>query len=46
MFAGKAITLLARIRIGWKGLPGANTLAYLAHSLIMTVKAFLAFAIA
>ncbi len=25
---GKALTLLANIRLGWKDLPGSNTLAY------------------
>jgi hypothetical protein len=25
---GKALTLLANIGLGWKGLPGSNTLAY------------------
>jgi hypothetical protein len=33
--------LPASNRLGWKGLPGANTLAYYEHSLIAAVKSFI-----
>jgi hypothetical protein len=28
---GSALALLTNIRLGWKGLPGTNTLTYLSH---------------
>jgi hypothetical protein len=51
MFGGKAgtypneaperlVALLPNIRLGWKGLPGTNTLAYYENLLIMAVKSF------
>jgi hypothetical protein len=31
LLLGKFLALLANIRLGWKDLPGANTLAYYEH---------------
>jgi hypothetical protein len=39
---GEAPALSANIRIGWKGLPEANTLAYYKNPQIMAVKGFIA----
>ncbi len=36
-----AVALPANIRLGRKGLPGKNTLAYYEHSYIMAVKSFI-----
>jgi hypothetical protein len=49
MFVGKAraplvfpdLALPANIRLGWKGLPGTNTLAYYKNPLITAVKSFI-----
>jgi hypothetical protein len=38
---GKFLALPANIRLGWKGLPGTNTLAYHDTATIMTVKSFI-----
>ncbi len=38
---GYALALPANIRIGWKGLPGTNTLANYKHSKITIVKSFI-----
>jgi hypothetical protein len=35
------MALLTNIRLGWKCLPGTNTLAYYEHSEIMDVKSFI-----
>jgi hypothetical protein len=35
--------LPANIRLGWKGFPGTNTLAYYEYVLITPVKTFLTF---
>jgi hypothetical protein len=32
IFMTQALILLENINLGWKGVPGTNTLAYLAHS--------------
>ncbi len=37
----KALALPANIRLGWKGLPGTNTLAYYENPQITTVKSFI-----
>jgi len=34
-FYNKALAFYANIRIGWKALPGTNTLAYLASLAVM-----------
>jgi hypothetical protein len=39
-----AKTFLANIRLGWKGLPVTNTLAYYKHSKITVKKVFQHFA--
>jgi hypothetical protein len=36
-----ALALLENIGLGWKGLPGTNTLAYYKHSQITAVKSFI-----
>jgi hypothetical protein len=42
MFATKATPEVgSNIRLGWKGLPGTNTLAYYTQILITTVKSFI-----
>jgi hypothetical protein len=38
---GKFLALLTNIRLGWKDLPGTNTLAYHDHSQITAVKSFM-----
>ncbi len=38
---GRLLVLPTNIRIGWKGLPRTNTLAYYEHSLIACVKSFI-----
>jgi hypothetical protein len=38
---GQAPALLTNIRLGWKGLPGTNTLAYYEHSQLTDVKRFI-----
>ncbi len=38
---GNAPALLANIRLGWKGLPGTNTLAYDKNPKITAVKSFI-----
>jgi hypothetical protein len=35
------LALPTNIRLGWKGLPGTNTLAYYENSEITTVKSFI-----
>ncbi len=35
---GRLLGLLPNIRLGWKDLPGANTLAYFEYLLIVAVK--------
>jgi hypothetical protein len=37
---GKAPALPANIRLGWKGLPGTNTLAYYENPYITAVRSF------
>jgi hypothetical protein len=41
---GQALTLLANIRLDWKGLPRTNTLAYYKNSQIIAVKCFIGLA--
>jgi hypothetical protein len=36
--------LPANFRLGWKGLPGTNTLAYCENPLVMAVKSFIGLA--
>ncbi len=38
---GQALAFLTNIRLGWKGLPGANTLAHYKYLFITTVKSFI-----
>jgi hypothetical protein len=38
---GMLLASPTNIRLGWKGLPGTNTLAYYENPLIMTVKSFI-----
>ncbi len=38
---GFALALPANIRLGWKGLPRANTLAYCGNPYITAVKSFI-----
>ncbi len=38
---GKLLALPRNIRLGWKSLPGTNTLAFNKYSLIMDVKSFI-----
>ena len=38
---GRVLALPANIRLGWRGLPGSNTLAYYENPLIPTVKSFI-----
>ena len=38
---GRLLTLLSNIRLGWKGLPRTNTLAYYENPLITAVKSFI-----
>ena len=38
---GKALALPANIRLGWKGLPGTNTLAYYQKAYLTAVKSFI-----
>jgi hypothetical protein len=38
---GKFLALPTNTRLGWKGLPGTNTLAYYRNSLITTVISFM-----
>jgi hypothetical protein len=33
--------VVAKIRLGWKGWPGTNTLSYCSHFKIMNVKSFI-----
>ncbi len=37
----KPLALPTNIRLGWKGLPGTNTLAYSENPQIMAVKSFM-----
>jgi hypothetical protein len=39
---GKAPALLANVRLGWKGLPGTNIIAYYKHFKITDKKSFIA----
>ncbi len=39
---GQAQALLTNIRLGWKGSPGTNALAYYEHSQIAASKSFIA----
>jgi hypothetical protein len=39
-FSGRPLALPKNIRLGWKGLPGTNTLAYYENLLITAVKSF------
>jgi hypothetical protein len=41
---GRLVALLAKIRLGYKGLPGTNTLAYEENLSIMPVESFIKFA--
>jgi hypothetical protein len=41
---GWAPALLANIRLGWKGFPGTNTLAYYEKSKLTAVKSFITLA--
>ncbi len=40
----QALALIANIRLGWKGFPGRNTLAYYKNPLITSVKSFVTLA--
>jgi hypothetical protein len=40
-FTREGLVLLANIRLGWKGLPGTNNLAYYKYSKITPVKSFI-----
>ena len=44
MFVGKTRNILTTIRLGWKGLPGTNSLAYYENPSITTVKSFVGMA--
>jgi len=47
VFASRVVSLLAsptKIRLGWKGLPGTNTIAYLEHPYFVNVKWFITLA--
>ncbi len=37
----KLLALPTNIRLGWRGLPGTNTLVYYEHSSITTAKSFI-----
>ncbi len=39
---GYVLALLGNIRLGWKGLPETNPVAYYEHTLIADVKCFIA----
>jgi hypothetical protein len=43
---GKLLALTTNIRLGWKGLPGTNALAYYKKLYLMSVKSFITLAIA
>jgi hypothetical protein len=42
-YLGWAPALSTNNRLGWRGMPGTNTLAYCEHSLILAVKCFMTF---
>jgi hypothetical protein len=41
---GRPLALTTNIRLGWKGFPGTNILAYYENPLITSVKSFIRFA--
>ncbi len=41
VFVGEALAIPANTRLGWKGLPGTDTLAYYENLLITAVKSFI-----